>query len=261
VSVIKGTEEPGRAPASRRLRARGLVVPASVAVIMDGNGRWAEQQDLPRFRGHEEGAESVRAVTRECARLGVKELTVYAFSTENWRRPALEVELLMQLLARYLVDERDELMSNGIKFRAIGDLERLPAEVLEAYEETRAMSAGNEGMTLRLALSYGGRRELLRAAQAIAQLAVDDGLQAALDLQEDDLRRFLYDPEMRDPDLLIRTAGEMRISNFLLWQLSYSELYVTDEPWPVFREPHLHRAFEAYGRRVRRFGDVVPAGT
>ena len=234
-------------------------VPRAVAIIMDGNGRWAEERGLPRWRGHEEGAASVRAVTRECARLGVEELTLYAFSTENWRRPELEVDGLMDLLGRYLVEEREEIMSNGIVFRAIGELEALPARVREEYEATRAMSADNGGMILRLALSYGGRRELWRAAQEVARLAVEQGLEAVERLGEEDLRRFLYEPEMRDPDLVVRTAGEMRLSNFLLWQASYSELYVASEPWPEFREESLGRAFAAYGGRVRRFGAVVRA--
>lgn len=233
-------------------------LPDALAIIMDGNGRWAEERGLPRFRGHEVGAESVRAITRECARLGVKELTLYAFSTENWRRPDDEVLLLMRLLERYLVEERREIMDNGIVFRAIGELDKLPSSVRAEYETTRAMSEKNGGMVLRLALSYGARRELLRAAQQVARLAVTDGLDAALALEEDDLRRFLYDPTMRDPDLLVRTAGELRVSNFLLWQISYSELHVAPCAWPEFREEQLHDALRAYGARTRRFGAVLP---
>jgi undecaprenyl diphosphate synthase len=167
------------------------------------------------------------------------------------------VSLLMTLLERYLVEERGEIMRNGIVFRAIGELERLPAHVRREYEATRAMSEANGGMVLRLALSYGGRRELLHAAQQVARLAVTEGLDAALALGEDDLRRFLYDPTMRDPDLLIRTAGELRISNFLLWQASYAELYVADTAWPDFREAALHEAFRDFGGRERRFGGTT----
>jgi undecaprenyl diphosphate synthase len=225
-----------------------------VAIIMDGNGRWAEERSLPRAKGHEAGAESVRAITREAARLGVEELTLYAFSTENWKRSRLEVAALMKLLQRYLVEERAEIMDNRIRFQAIGDLQRLPRKVLAEYERTRDMSAGNSGMILRLALSYGGRLEILHAAQAVARLAVRDGLDAALALEEDDLRRFLYDPTMRDPDLLIRTAGEMRISNFLLWQVSYSEFHSAPELWPDFREEQLRAAFKVFNQRTRRFG-------
>ena len=233
-------------------------LPRAVAVIMDGNGRWAEERGLPRWRGHEVGAESVRAITRECARLGIGELTLYAFSTENWRRPPEEVRLLMELLERYLVQERGEIMDNGIRFRAMGELERLPERVRREYETTRAMSQDNQGMVLRLALSYGGRRELLHAARGVARLALERGMDAVEALEEDDLRRFLYDPHMLDPDLLIRTAGEMRLSNFLLWQVSYAELYVSEAAWPDFREPELHRAFQAWAARERRFGDVTP---
>jgi undecaprenyl diphosphate synthase len=230
-------------------------LPDAIAIIMDGNGRWAEERGLSRFKGHEVGAESVRAITRECAKLKIKELTLYAFSTENWKRPDEEVGLLMKLLERYLVQERDEIMTNGIVFRAIGEIDRLPDNVLHEYETTRDMSAGNGGMVLRLALSYGSRREILEAARKIAALAKSDP--AAVEaLEEDDFRRFLYDPSMRDPDLVIRTAGEMRLSNFLLWQASYAELYVAQVCWPDFRERELHEALAAYGKRERRFGAI-----
>ncbi|MBI3726572.1 di-trans,poly-cis-decaprenylcistransferase [bacterium] len=223
---------------------------------MDGNGRWAEERGLPRKAGHEAGAESVRAVTRECARLGLTELTLYAFSTENWKRPGEEVGFLMDLLERYLVQERKEIMENAIVFRAIGELEALPPSVRTELDRTREMSRKNGGMVLRLALSYGSRKEILRAALEIAELARKDPA-AVESLGEDDLRRFLYEPEMRDPDLLVRTAGEMRLSNFLLWQASYSELHVTDVCWPDFREAELHAALRAYGERVRRFGGLL----
>ena len=229
-------------------------LPRAVAIIMDGNGRWAEAQGLPTLRGHERGAESVRAVTREAARLGIEELTLYAFSTENWRRSQDEVTGLMELLRRYLVEERAEIMENGIRFRAIGELDRLPDEIQAEFATTRDLSAANTGMVLRLALSYGGRRELLRAAQAVARLALEEGLERVMDLEEDDLRRFLYDPDMADPDLLVRTAGEMRVSNFLLWQISYAEFVASDVLWPDFREEALHAALRAYAARERRFG-------
>ncbi len=228
-------------------------LPRALAIIMDGNGRWAQERGLPRAKGHEEGAESVRAVTRECARLGLGELTLYAFSTENWKRPTDEVGLLMQLLERYLVQERPEIMENGIVFRAVGELDRLPPNVRGEYEKTRDMSAKNGGMVLRLALSYGSRLEILKAARKIAALPADEVAR----LGEDDLRRFFYDPEMGDPDLVLRTAGEQRLSNFLLWQASYAELYFTKVLWPDFREAELHAAFHAYGERVRRFGGLV----
>jgi undecaprenyl diphosphate synthase len=243
---------------ARPAREEFVRLPGAVAIIMDGNGRWAEERGQPRFKGHEVGAESVRSITRECARLGIGELTLYAFSTENWKRSEQEVSLLMTLLERYLVEERREIMDNAIVFRAIGELERLPASVQREYEKTRDLSAGNGGMVLRLALSYGGRRELLQAAQLLARRAVDEGLDAVMGLGEDDLRQFLYDPTMRDPDLMIRTAGEMRISNFLLWQASYAELYVADVAWPDFREEALHTAFRNYAARERRFGGTTP---
>ena len=225
-----------------------------VAIIMDGNGRWAQARGMPRILGHQSGVESVRAVTRHAVRLGLDQLTLYAFSTENWRRSDEEVGLLMGLLATFLVQERDEIMDNGIVFRAIGELDRLPPAVRDEYERTREMSADNGGMVLRLALSYGSRRELLRAAQGVARLAIEQGIEAAEALGEDDLRRFLYDPSMRDPDLLIRTAGEMRLSNFLLWQISYAEFYVADCCWPEFREDQLHAALRSFAARERRYG-------
>ncbi len=241
---------------TRRVLERGdfAHLPRAIAIIMDGNGRWAERQGLPTLRGHEQGAESVRAVTRECARLGIEELTLYAFSTENWRRSQDEVTGLMGLLKRYLIEEREEIMTNDIRFRAIGELDRLPDEITDEYEQTRELSAGNSGMVLRLALSYGGRREILRAAQSIARRAVEEGIETALDLDEEDFARHLYDPEMLDPDLLIRTAGEMRVSNFLLWQISYSEFVAREALWPEFREEELHAALHAYAARERRFG-------
>lgn len=234
-------------------------VPEAVAIIMDGNGRWAERRGEPRIFGHEAGAESVRKITRECARLGVKELTLYAFSSENWKRSEEEVDLLFGLLRRFLVDERPEIMGNAIRFRAIGRLAELPEPVFREYERTVSMSAGNDGMVLRLALSYGGRQELLDAARRLLDLARRDPDRArAAVADEEAFRSLLYEPGMADPDLLIRTAGEQRLSNFLLWQVSYAELYVTDVTWPDFRESHLHEAFRDYARRERRFGGRAP---
>lgn len=230
-------------------------LPQSLAIIMDGNGRWAEERQSRRAVGHRIGAESVRTITRECARLGLKELTLYAFSTENWQRPKYEIVLLMKLLKRFLIHERKEIMENGIVFRAIGQLDRLPADVLREYERTRDMSADNPGMILRLALSYGARQEILDAAKKMAALIKDHPEQAA-QLKADDFRQFLYDPEMRDPDLLIRSSYERRVSNFLLWQISYTELYITKTHWPDFRVAELHEAFRDYAGRHRRFGGL-----
>jgi undecaprenyl diphosphate synthase len=233
-------------------------LPGHVAIIMDGNGRWAEERHLPRFQGHRTGVESVRAVTRECARLKIRELTLYAFSTENWRRPPREVEFLMDLLRHYVVRERQEMMENDIRFRCIGRIEALPAAVVEHIEETKALTANNKGLVLRLALNYGGRMEILDAVRRIAAEAkVDPTLADRLD--EETFCRYLYDVEMTDPDLLIRTSGEMRISNYLLWQSSYTEFYFTDTHWPDFRVPELHRAFRAFAQRQRRFGAISPA--
>ncbi len=232
--------------------------PEAVAIIMDGNGRWAQARGEPRIVGHEAGAESVRAITRECARLGVGELTLYAFSNENWKRPQEEVDLLMGLLRRYLIDERPEIMDNDIRFRVIGRTASMPEPVLEEMRQTISMSADNPGMVLRLALSYGGRQEIIDAAARLVELAKEDPARAAaLAASEDGFRSQLYEPGMRDPDLLIRTAGEQRISNFLLWQISYSEIHVTSVMWPEFREAQLHAAFADYQGRERRFGGLI----
>lgn len=235
----------------------GLVVPRSVAVIMDGNGRWARQRLLERIRGHEHGAEAVRETVEESARLGVEALTLYTFSEENWRRPAREVNLLMGLLERFLVSERQLLMDNNVRLLHSGRTERLPERVLVKLRETMALTAANTGMRLCLAISYGGRSELRDAMQRIAErVAAGELAPAAID--EATIAAHLYQPELPDPDLMIRTAGELRISNFLLWQLSYAEIWVTDVCWPDFRKEHLWQAFESFGKRVRKFGAVVP---
>jgi len=230
--------------------------PEHIAVIMDGNGRWARERGMRRIFGHREGIHSVREITTECARMGVKSLTLYAFSVENWKRPRPEVRYLMGLLRRFMVEERPTLMENGVRLRAIGRLDDLPADALAALRETERLTAANEGMLLRLALSYGGRAEIADGIRRIAQ-DVRAGRLNPQQVDEETLRAYLYDPETPDPDLLIRTAGEMRISNFLLWQVSYSELYVVDVCWPEFRRPHLLEALREYARRVRKFGGLV----
>ena len=232
-------------------------LPSHVAIIMDGNGRWAETRRLRRTRGHAEGVESVRAITRECARIGIGQLTLYAFSEENWKRPRAEVKLLMRLLRRFLVGERGEIMDNNIRLTAVGRLDRLPADVRGAYEQTRDLSAGNDGMTLCLALSYGGQQEIVDAARAIA-VRVRKGEIEPDAISPEMIAAHLYQPDMPPVDLMIRTAGEMRLSNFLLWEVSYAELYVTNACWPEFREAELAQAFDAYARRVRKFGGLVP---
>jgi undecaprenyl diphosphate synthase len=235
------------------LTASDRALPNHVAIIMDGNGRWAETRGLARTRGHAEGVESVRAVTRECARIGIGQLTLYAFSEENWRRPRREVRILMRLLRRFLVGERGEIMDNDIRLTAVGRLDRLPEDVRRELEKTRAMSADNKGMVLCLALSYGGRQELIDATRSIVQSGVP-----ADEVTEETIQKHLYQPGMPPVDLMIRTAGEMRISNFLLWQVSYAELYVAQACWPEFREEELGAALDSYGKRTRKFGGLVP---
>lgn len=233
--------------------------PDHVAVIMDGNGRWAEKSGLRRIFGHREGVNSVRETTTECARMGIKSLTLYAFSVENWKRPRAEVRYLMRLLRRFLIDELPTLMENGVRLIGIGRLADLPADTLKTLRETERLTADNQGMVLRLALSYGSRTELADAARRLADDVVA-GRMASKDIDEETLREYLYDPDTPDPDLLIRTAGEMRISNFLLWQISYSEFYVTDVCWPGFRREHLLEALKSYAGRERRFGGLIQDG-
>jgi undecaprenyl diphosphate synthase len=224
---------------------------------MDGNGRWAETRDLRRTRGHAEGVESVRATTRECARIGIEQLTLFAFSEENWKRPQREVSLLMRLLRRFLVGERSEIMDNNIRLTAVGRIDRLPEDVRRALDRTREMSAANSGMNLCLALSYGGQQEIVDAVRSIAERVRDGRLEPGA-ITAATIDDHLYQPRMPAVDLMIRTAGEMRLSNFLLWKLSYAELYVTPACWPAFREAELGHALDAYAKRVRKFGGLVP---
>jgi len=232
------------------------LVPRHLAVIMDGNGRWARRRRLPRRKGHQEGGESVRVIVRECANLGVEQLTLYAFSTENWKRPKSEVYFLMRLLERFLEQQREDMMEKNIRLRAVGRLSRLAEGARRKLEEIAALTSRNTGMILRLALNYGGRQEIIDAAAKLIKAARNDKLIIAESLTEKDLRRHFYDPEMTDPDLLIRTGGEVRLSNFLLWQLSYAELWFTKTCWPEFRAEHLRRAFRAYAARDRRYGGI-----
>ena len=228
-------------------------VPGHVAIIMDGNGRWAAERGLPRAKGHEAGSETVKVVTEEAMRLGIRQVTLYTFSAQNWGRPTGEVRGLMRLLQRYLVHERDKLMEHGIRLVAIGRRDKIPRKVLRELEATEAMSAENQQFTLCLALNYGAREEIVDAVRAIAADVVEGKLKPGR-ITERTVSRHLYTAGMPDPDLLVRTAGEMRISNFLLWQISYAELYVTPVCWPDFREEELHKALRAYARRRRTFG-------
>jgi undecaprenyl diphosphate synthase len=229
------------------------VVPRHIAVIMDGNGRWATERGLPRTAGHEAGADSVREIVRACGQLGVDYLTLYSFSTENWGRPEDEVDALMALLARYLVEERGELMHNRVRLRGIGQLDRLPPTVRMLLNEATRLTADNKGLLLTLALSYGSRVEIVDAVRHIARDVQKGGLSPE-QIDESTITDRLYTAGIPDPDLLVRTSGEMRLSNFLLWQLAYAELYVTDVFWPDFRRPHLEVAIAAYNSRQRRFG-------
>ena len=226
-----------------------------VAIIMDGNGRWAEERGGMRVRGHKEGMESVRHITTAAAELGVKSLTLYAFSRENWKRPDLEVQALMRLLRFFVRRERKTMMDNGIRLLAIGRMGDLPRFARRALEDTIALTAGNTKMVLRLALSYGGRTEIADAALAMSE-DIAAGRLKAEDVGEETLRGYLYDPMTPDPDLVIRTAGEMRLSNFLLWQASYAEFYVTDDCWPDFRRKQFEAALHSYAGRKRNFGGL-----
>ncbi len=228
-------------------------LPGHIAIIMDGNGRWAKQRDLPRLEGHRVGRESVRAVVRTCARIGVPYLTLYTFSIENWQRSSDEVEGLMMLLEEVLKREFDELEENGVQLRAIGRLDLLPPSTRKALDDTMARLAKNNRLVLTLALSYGGRAEIVDAARRLAT-EVRQGTITPEDIDEAAISRRLYDPELPDPDLLVRTSGEQRISNFLLWQIAYSEILVTNVFWPDFREKELIESIEAYQKRERRFG-------
>ena len=233
----------------------GAALPAHVAIIMDGNGRWAAQRNLPRVEGHRRGAESVREVLRCASKLGIRHLTLYAFSVENWNRPKEEVDTLMKFLARYLKTEQQEMNQNNVRLRAIGQLDRLPGFVREQLDATIASLDQNTGTTLNLALSYGARTELVDAARAIAAKA-KSGEMVPADIDEQTLSDHLYTAGMPDPDLLIRTSGEMRVSNFMLWQISYAELVVTERLWPDFGEADFRAALEEFAARDRRFGKV-----
>ncbi len=230
-------------------------LPAHVAIIMDGNGRWAKARHLPRVEGHRNGVESVRTIVRAAGEVGVKYLTLYAFSVENWNRPQDEVDTLMKYLARFLKNEIGELNRNNVRLEAIGQIWRLPEAVQDQLTKTKAALAKNNGLTLILALSYGGRAEIVEAVRELAAKAKRGELDPA-EITEQSVAQHLYTANIPDPDLLIRTSGEMRVSNFLLWQISYAEFVVTPTLWPDFRKPQFFEALEEYARRHRRFGGV-----
>jgi undecaprenyl diphosphate synthase len=234
-------------------------LPAHIAIIMDGNGRWARRRSLPRVAGHKAGVEPVRSTVETCARLGIRVLTLYAFSVENWKRPRTEVETLWRLLRFYLRKELPELQRNGIRLQAIGRVDALPAPVREELQAVIDATALNRGLLVNLAINYGGRTELVDAVNAALQRAREAGESATLRFDEDVIAKHLYTAACPDPDLLIRTSGEMRVSNFLLWQIAYSEFYVTDTLWPDFNRADLLKAILAYQARDRRYGGLTPA--
>ena len=226
-------------------------IPVHVAIIMDGNGRWAKKRGLPRFFGHRKGVDSVRKIVRASAEFGIKYLTLYVFSSENWERPQSEINKLMKLLEQLLIKEEPELNKNNVRVRAIGQIERLPQKVQDSLNYMINKTKDNTGLVLVLALSYGGRNEIINAIKKIAREKKDFAV-----LTTEEFRNYLYDSLLPDPDLLIRTAGEMRISNYLLWQSAYTEFYFTDVLWPDFDKKELLAAIEDYSQRKRRFGKV-----
>jgi undecaprenyl diphosphate synthase len=232
-------------------------MPRHVAIIMDGNGRWAKRRGKPRTEGHRAGAIAAREIVEHCARLGLKQLTLYSFSIENWSRPADEVNTLMRLYIEYLISERPVMLKNNIRFRQIGRRDGLPPDVLEELDRTIAALDHNTGMTLCLAVNYGSRAEIADAVRSIAR-KVQAGTLDINAIDEQTVSDHLYTAGMPDPDLLIRTAGEMRVSNYLLWQISYAELFVTDVCWPDFTAAEFDRALADYARRERRFGGLTP---
>ncbi len=250
---VGGREEMKRSEALPRLdRSR---IPPHIAIIMDGNGRWARERGLPRMAGHRAGREAVRRTVEACRDLSVAYLTLFAFSTENWNRPADEVEGLMVLLQESVAEEADELARNGVRVRILGDLDELPTEITQQLRDVSARTRDNDRLVLNFALNYGGRAELVWAARRLAEDVAagalrPDGIDDVL------LSRYLYTDGLPDPDLLIRTGGEQRISNFLLWQIAYTELYFCDVYWPDFQPAHLHEAVATYQNRQRRFGGL-----
>ena len=227
-------------------------IPQHIAIIMDGNGRWAKKRNRPRIFGHKEGAESLRAVLKGCAELGVKYLTVYAFSTENWGRPQDEVDFLMNLFSSTIDREMDELMKNGVKLKFLGRLNKFSAELQKKMSAAMEKTKDNKGITLSVMVNYGGRAEIVDAVNGV----IESRVAGHGSVTEEEFGKHLYTAGMPDPDLLIRTANELRVSNFLLWQIAYAEIYVTETLWPDFRREQLTAAIEAYQKRERRYGKV-----
>lgn len=230
-------------------------IPTHIAIIMDGNGRWANERNLPRYEGHRHGVERVRDMIKACTELGIKYLTLYAFSKENWSRPKDEVNFLMKLLGHYLDSELRELQKNNVRFRMMGRFQELPVEIQKRIRRNIDATKDNKGLTLSLALSYSGRTEILDAVRAIST-QVKEGVITPEEINEKLISDSLYTKGIPDPDLLIRTSGELRVSNFMLWQISYTELYITEKFWPDFGKEDLLQAIEAYKMRERRFGNA-----
>ncbi len=230
-------------------------LPNHIAIIMDGNGRWAKKRFLPRTAGHKAGVETVRTIIKECKRLGIKYVTLYTFSTENWKRPALEVETLMTLLQNYLKNEIEELNRNDVKLTAIGDIEKLPEPCLNELKRAIELTKDNKGPNLNLALNYGGRYDITNAVREISK-DIENNKLSSDEITEETIKNYLSTKSIPDPDLVIRTSGEQRLSNFLLWELAYAELYFTDVYWPDFKEKDLQLAIYTYQNRDRRFGGL-----
>lgn len=231
------------------------LIPKHIAIIMDGNGRWAKERNLPRTMGHRAGIETIREIVKECSRLGVKYLTLYAFSTENWKRPTDEVNALMKLLVEYLKNEFDELHSNNVVINSIGDISRLPLICQKELENAYARTNTNSGLVLNLALNYGGRDDITHAFKKMYK-DLKFGNLMENDICEDTISKYLYTAGIPDPDIIIRPSGEQRLSNFLLWQCAYSEFWVSNIKWPEFKKEHLHQAISDYQNRDRRFGGI-----
>jgi undecaprenyl diphosphate synthase len=240
---------------AERLGISPARMPRHIAIIMDGNGRWAQKRYLPRTEGHREGGKTVEKISLHCVDLGIECLTLYSFSTENWKRPKAEVDTLMYLYSQYLAEMRPKLMKNNVKLVHLGRLVPLPPQIIMELTKTVETTASNTGMVLALALNYSGRAEIIDAIRAIAAECSNGRLQPD-DIDEKCVTRYLYTAALPEPDLLIRTANEMRVSNFLLWQISYTEFYVTETLWPDFKEKDLEDAILAYAKRQRRFGNI-----
>ncbi|MBQ9765641.1 MAG: isoprenyl transferase [Lachnospiraceae bacterium] len=236
-----------------------LKIPQHIAIIMDGNGRWAKKRMMPRNYGHMQGSKRVEEICRAAHELGIKYLTIYAFSTENWNRPKDEVDALMKILRNYLAESVKKSTDNNMRVRVLGDRSRLDADIVKHIEELEAVSASNTGLNFQIALNYGSRDEMLRAMKKLAKDCVDGKIKDTEDISEELFEGYLDTAEIPDADLLIRTSGEERLSNFLLWQLAYAEFYFTDVLWPDFDKNELKKAIEAYTKRDRRFGGVKEA--